>query len=54
MLVEVRVDELRFRSDNIALVILKETDGDRFLPIYIGETEALAIAMQLEAVVVQV
>ena len=52
MLVEVRVNELRFRSDNIALVILKEADGDRVLPIYIGETEALAIAMQLEAVVV--
>ena len=52
VLVEVRVNELRFRSDNIALVILKEADGDRVLPIYIGETEALAIAMQLEAVVV--
>lgn len=52
VLVEVRVDELRFRSDNIALVVLKEADGDRVLPIYIGETEALAIAMHLEAVVV--
>ena len=32
-------------SDNkIALVILKEADGDRLLRIYIGEEEALAIA----------
>ena len=48
MLVEVRVCELRLDSDNkIGLVVLKETDGDRLLRIYIGEAEALAIAYHL-------
>ncbi len=51
MLVEVRVCELRLDSDNkIGLVVLKETDGDRLLRIYIGEAEALAIAYHLESV----
>ncbi len=50
MLVEVRVCELRLDSDNkIGLVVLKETDGDRLLRIYIGEAEALAIAYHLES-----
>jgi len=50
VLVEVRVCELRLDSDNkIGLVVLKETDGDRLLRIYIGEAEALAIAYHLEA-----
>jgi bifunctional DNase/RNase len=50
VLVEVRVKELRFMrlsSDNIALMLLQEVDGDRLLPIYIGETEAVAIYFHL-------
>ncbi len=55
MLVEVRVKELRFlrfSSDSIALLLLEEVDGDRVLPIYIGETEAVAIYFYLRGKVV--
>jgi bifunctional DNase/RNase len=55
VLVEVRVKELRFMrfsSDSIALLLLEEVDGDRVLPIYIGETEAVAIYFHLRGKVV--
>lgn len=48
MLVEVRVQSLALdRSTNTPVVILKEFDGERVLPIWIGPGEASAIAMQL-------
>ena len=48
MLVEVRVQSLALdHSNNTPLVILKELDGDRILPIWIGDSEAGAIAMHM-------
>jgi bifunctional DNase/RNase len=48
VLVEVRVQSLALdRSTNTPVVILQELEGDRVLPIWIGPSEASAIAMQL-------
>ena len=48
MLVEVRVQSLGLdRSSNTPVVILEEVGGERVLPIWIGPSEASAIAMQL-------
>ena len=48
MLVEVRVQSLGLdRSSNTPVVILEELSGERVLPIWIGPSEASAIAMQL-------
>jgi bifunctional DNase/RNase len=48
VLVEVRVQSLGLdRASNTPVVILKELDGERVLPIWIGPGEASAIAMQL-------
>ncbi|MCG6956040.1 MAG: bifunctional nuclease family protein [Gemmatimonadetes bacterium] len=48
MLVEVRVQSLGLdRSNNTPVVILQELGGERVLPIWIGPSEASAIAMQL-------
>jgi uncharacterized protein len=48
VLVEVRVQSLGLdRSSNTPVVILEELEGDRVLPIWIGPSEASAIAMQL-------
>ena len=48
MLVEVRVQSLGLdRSSDTPVVILKELDGERVLPIWIGPSEASAIAMHL-------
>lgn len=48
MLVEVQVQSLALdRSTNAPVVILQELDGERVLPIWIGPSEASAIAMQL-------
>lgn len=38
---------------NTPIVLLKERDGDRFLPIFIGAMEATAIAFALQGVVTQ-
>jgi bifunctional DNase/RNase len=38
---------------NQPIVLLKERDGDRFLPIWIGAVEATAIAFALQGVVTQ-
>lgn len=48
MLLEVRVQSLGLdRTNNNPVVILREQDGERVLPIWIGPGEASAIAMQL-------
>ena len=47
-MIEVRVAHLGLdREHNAPVVILKERDGDRMLPIWIGLAEASAIAMEL-------
>ncbi len=48
MLVEVKVQSLGLdRASNTPVVILRETEGERILPIWIGPGEASAIAMRL-------
>ena len=49
MLVKVCVHSLRFldQTHSQGLVILRENDGDRVLPIWIGPNEATAIAIEL-------
>lgn len=48
MLVQVSVQSLGLdRATNTSVVILKEHDGERVLPIWIGHPEATAIAMEL-------
>jgi bifunctional DNase/RNase len=48
VLLEVRVQSLGLeRNTNTPVVILQEREGDRVLPIWIGPSEARAIAMQL-------
>ncbi len=48
MLVEVKVQSLGLdRASNMPVLILREADGERVLPIWIGPGEASAIAMQL-------
>lgn len=47
-MVEVKVQSLGLdRSSNTPVVILQEKDGPRVLPIWIGPSEASAIAMEL-------
>jgi bifunctional DNase/RNase len=48
-LVEMVVESVRVHMlSNRHVVILKETDRDRYLPIWIGQWEASAIAMKLQ------
>lgn len=48
MLVEMKVKSLGLdRASNTPVVILQEQEGERVLPIWIGPSEASAIAMQL-------
>jgi bifunctional DNase/RNase len=48
VLVEVKVQSLALdRSTNTPVVILQELGGERVLPLWIGPSEASAIAMQL-------
>ncbi len=50
-MIETVVKSIRFnRITNNRVVLLKETAGDRYLPIWIGEFEAHAIAMELQGV----
>lgn len=50
-LVEVRVAHLGLdRNTNAPVVVLQEKDGPRVLPIWIGPSEASAIAMELAGV----
>ncbi len=53
-MLEVRVRALALdEKSNMPVVLLKEKDGDRVLPIWIGPAEASAIAMELEGVAAQ-
>lgn len=48
-LIEVQIDSVRISLTNqMRIVILKEVNGDRFLPVWIGpyEAEAITIALQ--------
>ncbi len=48
-MIEVRVDSLLVdNSNNSQVVLLREIEGDRILPIYIGPFEASAIAYALQ------
>ena len=48
MLLEVRVQSLGLeRNTNTPVLVLQEREGDRVLPIWIGPSEARAIAMQM-------
>ena len=50
-MIETVVKSIRFnRITNNRVVLLKESSGDRYLPIWIGEFEAHAIAMELQGV----
>ena len=50
-MLEVKVVHLGLdRSSNTPVVILQEKDGERVLPIWIGPSEASAIAMELAGV----
>lgn len=53
-MIEVTIDSIRvsLMSQN-RIVVLKEEDGQRFLPIWIGPFEADAITMQLQGIEVQ-
>ena len=48
-LVEMQIESVRVHMlSNRHVVILKDNDGDRYLPIWIGAWEASAIAMRLQ------
>ncbi len=50
-MVEVRIDSVRVSlMSQHRIVVLKETDTDRYLPIWIGPFEADAITLQLQGV----
>ncbi len=50
-MVEVRIDSVRVSlMSQHRIVVLKETDTDRYLPIWIGPFEAGAITLQLQGV----
>jgi bifunctional DNase/RNase len=50
-MIQVKVAHLGLdRATNTPVVILKELEGDRVLPIWIGPSEASAIAMELAGV----
>ncbi len=52
-MIEVVIDSLRVSMMNYQrVVILKEKDGDRYLPIWIGPAEADAIAVKLQDIAV--
>lgn len=48
---EVRVVGIRVEQpQNQAVLLLRESDGDRYLPIWIGQPEAAAIALEQQGV----
>jgi uncharacterized protein len=48
---EVRVVGIRVEQpQNQPVLLLRETDGDRYLPIWIGQSEAAAIALEQQGV----
>ena len=53
-MIEVRVQSLAFdKTSNTPVVILKDTESERVLPIWIGPGEASAIAMHMGGVAFQ-
>ncbi len=53
-MIEVQVAHLGLdQSTNSPVVLLKERDGERVLPIWIGPAEASAIAMEMQGVKAQ-
>lgn len=47
-MIEVRVQSVRYdRKSKTPVVVLQETGGERVLPIWIGQSEANAIAMKM-------
>ncbi len=51
-MVEMKVEGLVFDPlTNTPIIILKDTKGDKSLPIWVGYPEATAIALQMESVV---
>ncbi len=52
MLIEMAIKGLMMDPiTNLPIVILKDPDGDRVLPIWVGAVEANAVALQIENVV---
>lgn len=50
-MIEVTIDSVRVSlMSNDRMVVLKDSDGDRYLPIWIGPFEADAITIQLQGV----
>ncbi|PIU92402.1 MAG: hypothetical protein COZ06_28195 [Armatimonadetes bacterium CG_4_10_14_3_um_filter_66_18] len=47
-MIEMRVEGIGIDQGNRTLVLLRDTERRRFLPIWIGPSEAVAIAMELE------
>lgn len=47
-MIEVKIDAIRVNMTGSRVVILKEVQANRFLPIWIGEPEANAISVQLQ------
>jgi hypothetical protein len=46
-MIEVKIEALRVNRMDSRVVILREVNGNRLLPIWIGETEANSITIQL-------
>jgi len=52
MLIEMSLAGVRIElPSNQPIVLLRESEGERFLPIWIGQSEAAAIALALQGVV---
>lgn len=52
MLIEMNLAGVRIElPSNQPIVLLREAEGERFLPIWIGQSEAAAIALALQGVV---
>jgi bifunctional DNase/RNase len=47
-MIEVKIDAIRVNMTGSRVVILKEAEANRFLPIWIGEPEANSISVQLQ------
>jgi len=52
-MVEVQVSGLALAPNSSPVVLLKEVDGDKVLPIWIGAPEARAIALALEGIEIE-
>ena len=45
---EMEVEDIRWPEESVPVVLLKEKEGNRYLPIWIGPLEAGAIAVKLQ------